>query len=228
MKIDPTTLGAEERSLVDELALRIGSRVNTTWSEAYDEALERMSPAIVARRAFFSPPEPGFGRDSGGDPVLKVCPNCGKLTSEDHAGNFSLPWTCTRMEPTQPVEMPDEGPDAIDDALRMFTRIVEHGDDPPSDEEILKISDALESWACAHAQPEPAAPVGETVTVGTFQLEDLLKYADLAEVALRTGFQPPEFLFDPADRSLRQCIDAIKEQRDHWRAHAAQPAKVRE
>ena len=40
-------------------------------------------------------------------------------------------------------------------------------------------------------------------------------------------FHPPEFLFEPADRSLRQCIDAIKEQRDQWRTHSAQPAKVR-
>lgn len=61
-------------------------------------------------------------------------------------------------------------------------------------------------------------PVSETVTVGAWQLEELLKYADLAEVALRTGFHPPEFLFTPADRSLRQCIEAVKEQRDRWLA----------
>lgn len=78
------------------------------------------------------------------------------------------------------------------------------------------------------AQPEPvAAEMPEAVSVNTWQLEELLKYADLAEVSLRTGFHPPEFLFEPADRSLRQCIDAIKEQRDQWRTHSAQPAKVR-
>lgn len=77
-------------------------------------------------------------------------------------------------------------------------------------------------------QPEPvAAEMPEAVSVNTWQLEELLKYADLAEVSLRTGFHPPEFLFEPADRSLRQCIDAIKEQRDQWRTHSAQPAKVR-
>ena len=74
-------------------------------------------------------------------------------------------------------------------------------------------------------QPEPvAAEMPEAVSVNTWQLEELLKYADLAEVSLRTGFHPPEFLFEPADRSLRQCIDAIKEQRDQWRVHAARPA----
>lgn len=78
------------------------------------------------------------------------------------------------------------------------------------------------------AQPEPVAEeMPEAVSVNTWQLEELLKYADLAEVSLRTGFHPPEFLFEPADRSLRQCIDAIKEQRDLWRTHAAQPAKAR-
>lgn len=78
------------------------------------------------------------------------------------------------------------------------------------------------------AQPEPVAEeMPEAVSVNTWQLEELLKYADLAEVSLRTGFHPPEFLFEPADRSLRQCIDAIKEQRDQWRTHSAQPAKVR-
>lgn len=75
------------------------------------------------------------------------------------------------------------------------------------------------------AQPEPVAEeMPEAVSVNTWQLEELLKYADLAEVSLRTGFHPPEFLFEPADRSLRQCIDAIKEQRDQWRTHSAQPA----
>ncbi len=78
---------------------------------------------------------------------------------------------------------------------------------------------------CKTAQPEPvAAEMPEAVSVNTWQLEELLKYADLAEVSLRTGFHPPEFLFEPADRSLRQCIDAIKEQRDQWRTHSAQPA----
>lgn len=81
---------------------------------------------------------------------------------------------------------------------------------------------------CKPAQPEPVAEeMPEAVSVNTWQLEELLKYADLAEVSLRTGFHPPEFLFEPADRSLRQCIDAIKEQRDQWRTHSAQPAKVR-
>ncbi|MCC7112139.1 MAG: hypothetical protein IT382_22790 [Deltaproteobacteria bacterium] len=86
-------------------------------------------------------------------------------------------------------------------------------------------ADALESfWRPLAAQPAPSVAMPEAVLVNTWQLEELLKYADLAEVALRTGFHPLEFLFEPADRSLRQCIDAIKEQRDQWRAHAAQPA----
>lgn len=77
------------------------------------------------------------------------------------------------------------------------------------------------NYTCQPAPPEPAAPeMPEAVCVNTFRLEELLKYADLAEVALRTGFHPPEFLFTPADRSLRQCIDAIKEERDKRRTHS--------
>ena len=51
---------------------------------------------------------PGFGFDSGGDPVLKVCPNCGDLTSESHLYDEDLhygppAWTCKRPKPAQPA-----------------------------------------------------------------------------------------------------------------------------
>jgi len=82
------------------------------------------------------------------------------------------------------------------------------------------------------APPEPAAPVNgstpvgeydpdmkpaarempEAVRVGTFQLEELLKWADLAEVSLRTGFAPPTFLGMDLPHLLRISIAAVRQQ----------------
>lgn len=168
-KLDPRSLNAEERAIVDHEA----SRFHRDWTgEArYEAALSICEPIILARRAIFGEPASEGGKVE--------CPNC-------HHEDTGHAWK-------------------VNGELRY----------------------SCKGWN-KPAQPEPvAAEMPEAVSVNTWQLEELLKYADLAEVSLRTGFHPPEFLFEPADRSLRQCIDAIKEQRDQWRTHAAQPAKAR-
>ena len=63
------------------------------------------------------------------------------------------------------------------------------------------------------AQPEPAAAeMPEAVLVNTWQLEELLKYADLAEVSIRTGFAPPSFLGVDLPYLLRNAIAAVRAQ----------------
>ena len=70
-----------------------------------------------------------------------------------------------------------------------------------------------DKWACQPAPPEPAArEMPEAVRVGTFQLEELLKWADLAEVSLRTGFAPPTFLGMDLPHLLRISIAAVRQQ----------------
>lgn len=215
------------------------------------------------------------------DQALVVCPNCGNLTSESHAGNY-LPWICTKPEPAAPVEIPEVVADALialrsgafpnlANDLETFWRSREQQhrfeiktlEAKYDNERTLRERDArtlpapgagtvgmtrelgmVEDAAAARAlwhldngqrqqfneitnaisalraqaAKVQVVPVEATIPVGVWQLEELLKYADLAEVALRTGFHPPEFLFTPADRSLRQCIEAVKEQRDRWLA----------
>ena len=62
-------------------------------------------------------------------------------------------------------------------------------------------------------RPEPvAAEMPEAVLVNTWQLEELLKYADLAEVSIRTGFAPPSFLGVDLPYLLRNAIAAVRAQ----------------
>ena len=86
-----------------------------------------------------------------------------------------------------------------------FYRLEAQRDDRP-----IAAADNLESWWRNLAQP---------VAVGGWQLEELLKYADLAEVSLRTGFSPPDFLGVDLPYLLRSSIAAVRQQ-------AAQGRKV--
>jgi hypothetical protein len=77
--------------------------------------------------------------------------------------------------------------------------------------------DHVWSWGecqtCKPAPPEPvAAEMPEAVLVNTWQLEELLKYADLAEVSIRTGFAPPSFLGVDLPYLLRNAIAAVRAQ----------------
>lgn len=147
-------------------------------------------------------------------PAKTECPNCG----EDTRGNThierpgSIHYVCCRRTPAQPAQ-PGEISELDDRDMRLASPEAQTKFRADMDRRVVEIGmDRLVGVA--------NRPISETVTVGTWQLEELLKYADYAEVALRTGFHPPDFIFEPAVRSLRQCIDAIKEQRDQWRAHA--------
>lgn len=191
--IDPKSLTAEERALVDRHASKLYAEQIGNGGDA-DAAYRYGLHLIEARRAMFcelqekpaTPPAPVAGRGQS-------------IVSSEH------------YRAAQDA-VASELPEAVLDAVYWLMRVGEGFE--YADNNLRLKATALEAWA----RSQQEVPVEATIPVGVWQLEELLKYADLAEVALRTGFHPPEFLFTPADRSLRQCIEAVKEQRDRWLA----------
>lgn len=191
--IDPKSLTAEERALVDRHASKLYAEQIGNGGDA-DAAYRYGLHLIEARRAMFcelqekpaTPPAPVAGRGQS-------------IVSSEH------------YRAAQDA-VASELPEAVQDAISELRTEAEER--RPFGSNLSRAADSLEAWA----RSQQEVPVEATIPVGVWQLEELLKYADLAEVALRTGFHPPEFLFTPADRSLRQCIEAVKEQRDRWLA----------
>ena len=124
------------------------------------------------------------------------CKNCGQLTLEspdrplynDHLCQY----TCKPASEPAKVECPNCG--------------------EPEEHYLFQDDDGAH-YSCKPAQPEPVAEeMPEAVSVNTWQLEELLKYADLAEVSIRTGFAPPSFLGVDLPYLLRNAIAAVRAQ----------------
>ena len=188
------------------------------------------------------------------EPAKVECPNCGEMTERSHSryeGPGPDKWAC-QPAPPEPAarEMPEAKSFPVGNCPICGELVAPWNKHAKYEGgyncEISELDDRHMRLASPEAQAKFRAemdrraveigtdrlvgvasrPAGEMVTVGVWQLEELLKYADLAEVALRTGFHPPEFLFQPADRSLRQAIDAVNAQRAEWRSQAAQTVAV--
>ena len=115
--IDPKTLSAEERAIVDAIAMNSADTV-ALWSDAYGYALELSEPAIEARRALFGEPA------SEGEKV--ECPNC-KAAVEQPWAHYPGGWRCPTL-PAQP-----EAPGLLEAVQRISDSIgwrSTQGDDP--------------------------------------------------------------------------------------------------
>jgi hypothetical protein len=121
MTLDPKSLNAEERALVDQFVvhLRICDRV--TDEQVYDVAVRRfgLSRLILARRAIFNAPEEAsvdnaFGLDPFGKPRKVVCRNCNKLSSELHEfhGPMGSYFTCRHLTDGRSKPVPPPSPRA--------------------------------------------------------------------------------------------------------------------
>ncbi len=174
------------------------------WAQAVREMLnevaERMEPASEGAKV--------------------ECPNCGQPGEHYHSGDMPHVPAFYTCQPAQPEPAAPEEISELDDRHnRMASPEYQAKVKADMDRRAVEIgADRLVGVA--------SRPDSETVTVGAWQLEDLLKYADYAEVALRTGFHPPDFIFATGDRSLRQAIDVIKKQRDEWPAQPEPAASV--
>lgn len=157
-KLDPRSLNAEERAIVDRFAEHQAENTYTTeWDKDYERALELAKPCILARRAI-------FGKGNGEEKVRfrqcgcvlcicedeRQCHGCGAKLCEEHRKSPS---------PAPEVKCPNCG--------QPTSSVTEHIFDE------MKPGCVRTAYTCKGPQPEPekvakvsAFPVGNCVVCG--------------------------------------------------------------
>jgi len=203
-KLDPRSLNAEERAIVDHEA----SRFHRDWTgEArYEAALSICEPIILARRAIFGEPASEGGKVE--------CPNCHhEDTGHAWKVNGELRYSCKGWnKPAQPEPVAAEMPEAVRNAIHRMRWIADHNCGPYFQEwgkPVREAADALESFWLTHAAQPAKARMTE-------ELERVLDAAEIAEEQARVAW----VIQTPRSRTLKADIAAV-------RAHAAEAGKVR-
>lgn len=123
MTIDPKTLTAEERAIVDVEACRLnalGARGLPQPEKVFHAALANVENLILARRKLYGEPQ-----------------------EAKRAGNVE--YACQPAPP--PATVASELPEAVEEAALALRLAVNPCDGSPSDERLLSAADALEAWA---------------------------------------------------------------------------------
>lgn len=137
--LDPKTLNAEERALLDRHASKLYAEQPGSGGDAAGAYADGLR-LIEARRALLSPAQPEPKRE-------EVCPNC-KKPANSVDGHLDLPgfaYLCQPAPPPAPVA--SELPEAVEEAALALRLAVNPCDGSPSDERLLSAADALEAWA---------------------------------------------------------------------------------
>jgi len=222
-KLDPRSLNAEERAIVDHQAFRYHS----AWKpeDRYRTALDYCEPLILARRAI-------FGEPASEGKVEYLCPYCGVATDgPTHLRKLEhgAEWTCNRRcsnchapsgdhelcercesilkrQPAQPESVAAEMPEAVREAARIL-RVASKGYVGFTVSFLNSKADALESFWRTHA----AQPAKVRMT------KELRRALDAAEA--QAGWH--------MDQGRPKTFDEIDAAIAAVRARAAEAGKVR-
>lgn len=226
--LDPKTLNAEERALLDRHASKLYAEQPGSGGDAAGAYADGLR-LIEARRALLSPAQPEPKRE-------EVCPNC-KKPANSVDGHLDLPGFAYLCQPApSPAPVASELPEAVEEAALALRLAVNPCDGSPSDERLLSAADALEAWARSQTQPVDASAVydegfadgvalqkrceAQPSAVGmTPELEMVLKAASLRCGYLLRGAQTKTKLTE--SRRLSTAIAAVRAQ-----AASAQPKAV--
>lgn len=171
MTIDPKTLNAEERAIVDRCAFEFWLS-EPRPRERYELAMQQCEEVILARRAIYaSPAHPGPQRE---EKVYQTCPHCLGKTLDHTCPNCraSVPWedhhldpcgwVCEMFYPGKKFATPPAPPPApvagelAEAVLRAMGRLAYCASSPHETddwmEETLAIRTNLESWARSQAE----------------------------------------------------------------------------
>lgn len=131
-KLDPGTLSAEERAIVQSCALNYWNNEYQP-DEAWRLALDQQRPFILARRSLFAPAT-----------EKAVCPNCKEETGENHVSSYNRDsFTCQpATEKVQESAFPVGNCKVCGELVAPYNKHAKYEG----------------GYTCQPAQPEPAAP----------------------------------------------------------------------